>query len=164
MVLAWSLGLSATEIEKIFHVSTEIDKSNLYGYALTITPESDDFSLNYNETNKSFDSKIIRLFINTDIPFSQSSIGFTYNLNLITNTSECHGILSGDETQTGFISLLIDGNTFTDGNPLTNQGLSIPDTNNNLSAENTLTLVSDPINDIVQSCSGEIMIEAELSL
>lgn len=163
--LVWSLGLGATEYTHVFHVSTEIKKVNLYGYTLTITPQPASLTLMFNDESKSFDPIETLLLISTNIPKTEEGLGFDYHLSLNTNTSECHNI--NDDlvvTQEDFISLFLDGESFTDSTSVLGQSLYPVDNNDNLVGENTLRLVSSTINSVAQSCSGEIVIEAELSL
>ncbi len=164
--LAWSLGLNAAPTTHLFSISTEIDKAKLYGYTLNITPKSANLVLDFNEETNRFDVKRTPLLISTTVPVMHASAGFSYNLRLLTNTSRCHTITDETEvsTQENFISLLIDDNLFTDTNPLIDQGLATSDANDTLSGVNILSLVSEEITHLMQTCSGEIEIEAELYL
>ena len=158
------LGLSAAEIQESFPVSTYINKSALYPYLLTITPEPAHLILAFNKETRAFTSKSTRLMVSTDIPQGELALGFGYNLRLLTNTSECRNSLDDVLTQKGFIYLLVDGRSFTESDPVLNQPLKTINSDNNLSGENTLTLQSETITNIMQICKGSILIEAELAL
>ena len=159
-----SFSTCAENIIKSFNVSTYIDKGKIYPYTLEIIPEESNFSLEYDEKTKVFLDHNVKLDIVSDIPNSEFSIGFGYNLNLLENRSICRRSSDDTLSQSGFINLLIDGNPFDQTRPASTLLLSPSTETGNLTGQAILTLKSEPIKETMMNCSGSISIEAELSL
>ncbi|WP_322851309.1 hypothetical protein [Vibrio harveyi] len=154
----------AGNITKHFNVSTYIDRSKIYPYTLEVIPEEVNFLLEYSEEEKVFLDHDIQLNTVSDIPNSESSIGFGYNLNLLENNSVCRRNSDNLVSQEGFINLLIDGNPFDQTQPASALLLSPSTESGSLTGQSVLTLKSQPIKETMLNCSGSIRIEAELAL
>ena len=154
----------AENITKSFNVSTYIDKGKIYPYTLEILPEESNFLLEYDEETKVFLDHNVQLDIVSDIPNSESSMGFGYNLNLLENRSICRRSSDDTVSQEGFINLLIDGNPFDQTQPASALLLSPSTEAGNLTGQAILTLRSQKIKETMLNCSGSISIETELSL
>ncbi len=154
----------AQQLTESFKVSTFIDKSKIYPYSIELQPEINDFILRYDESLRAFKNRDINLFIKTDIPNSEASLGFGYNLNLLENLSQCRSSIDDSVTQEGFIRLFIDNVLFDESTPAADLKLSTSPDSETLSGQNRLTVSSLPIEQIMQICSGTINIEGELSL
>ncbi|WP_235431335.1 MULTISPECIES: hypothetical protein [Vibrio] len=167
LLLSFSLvnfSVCAENITRSFNVSTYIDKGKVYPYTLEIIPGESSFLLEYDEATKVFLDHDVQLNIVSDIPNSESSMGFGYNLNLLENRSVCRHSSDDTVSQEGFINLLIDGNPFDQTQPAKALLLSPSTEAGNLSGQAALTLKSQPIKETMLYCSGSISIEAELSL
>ncbi|NOH54287.1 hypothetical protein F0266_15215 [Vibrio coralliilyticus] len=167
LFLSFSLvnfSVCAENIIKSFNISTYIDKGKIYPYTLEIIPDESNFLLEYDEATKTFLDHNVQLDVVSDIPNSESSMGFGYNLNLLENHSICRRSSDDTVSQEGFINLLIDGNPFDQTQPANALLLSPSKETGNLTGQTELTLKSQLIKETMLSCSGAISIEAELSL
>ena len=162
----WSLcflgtSVVAAPVQKVLPLSTTINKSLLYPYTLSLNLEPDRLALQFDTTEKRFISKDIVVQVVTDIPNAES--GFTYQLSVIKNESQCYRDYAADVVEQNFITLLFDSAPFVNGDIVEALELEAQ-SSGTLGAEHTLTLNSDVIDAEALMCSGSIMLEAELSL
>lgn len=176
--LASSVLSASKKIEHRFNVSTEIELTNLFPYSVSLEIANDHLTLNFNKEILQFDEQRVGLTAISTIPHDYSEDGvtataFTYNLEMLTNTSQCISS-SGEDRLTGFMGLLLRDNSTSEEFDLAHNPLVSDIAFNNISSggyligELELILAQNKsfTNEIYETpnCSGEIEIGIELSL
>lgn len=160
-LLLQSFYLDASQLV-VFPVSTEIDKSAFIPYVITemsFSPSS--ITLLTNKENTSFEDGHTNLFINTDIPTSDSSVKF--QLGIVEKEAQCYDIYKDPvETTLTFSHLFIDGIELFIGEFIP---IEFNDSENDTKFfKQQMTLSFEDFPDKAASCSGKFDLYSELSL
>ncbi|MGF1903074.1 hypothetical protein [Aliivibrio sifiae] len=146
----------------VFPVSTEIDKSAFIPYVITemsFSPSS--LTLLTNKENTSFENAHTSLFINTDIPTSDSSVKF--QLVIVENEAQCYDIYKDPiETSRTFSHLFIDDIELFIGEFIPIEFNESENGSKFFRQQMTLSFEDFP--DKAASCSGKFDLYSELSL
>ncbi|WP_146153859.1 hypothetical protein [Photobacterium sanctipauli] len=166
-ILLVSFNAKSIKITEQLPLSTYINKAELYPYKLTLTPKPAKLLLEFNDDTSRFEDASSQLIINTDIPESESELGFQYNLRVVENQSLCRSLIQStldDVVAEDVMELELDGRKFDESNPSIDNPLDKLDEKNNWMGENRLTLKSRYIDGKIMECKGSVYLEAELAL
>lgn len=168
--------VKANVIQYTFPVSTYIDKSNFYSYGLQLQIIPSSFKLDFDDVNWKFKDKTLEINSISDIPLSEGMVGFTYDLTLLENSSVCYfpSVLSRPSIN-DFILLSVKGSgVHVSDMPVNSsiKGILFNDLNldGKFVGRLDMTLRHNPLKlfdknvDKSLVCSGEILLEAEISL
>lgn len=158
-----SFGSVAAPIQEVLPLSTYINKTELYPYAISLDMQPNQVQLAFDEQLQRFQSHDVAVVVSSDIPNGESGVGFEYTLSLLSNTSYCRRPYSLEVTQSDVMSLTLGGAPFDEQTPLEGQ-LLVSQDDGFLGDKHVLTLISEVITDEAVQCEGAIMLEAELAL